>query len=145
MAIIIGTNSWATTAEADTYLADRLDTGQWFELQDVGNPGEVTKTTFMVTAFRWLRNSRQLNLSDSLTDQVVKDAQSEAAFFLVRYRREWDDREAAIASGLTEFDMSRRSETFDPNQLSIPQRILDMLQNFVGGTNFVILAGEYDI
>ena len=144
MALLVGTNSWETVAEADTYLGDRVDSTGWFDLADIAEKaGGGSKESYLVTAFRWLRNTRQLTLSDSLTDQVVKDAQSEAALFLISYQDEYEDREAAIASGVKSFGVSKRRESLE--ELVLPQRILDTLQAFMGGLNFVELTGEFDV
>lgn len=145
MALVVGTNSWSTIVEVDAYLTDRMEATDWFVLAAVEKPGEISKTTLLVTSFFWLKGSPQLELADSLSDANVKNAQAEAALFLLKHYKELDDRRAAIATGLKEFEVSKRVETFEPRNLRIPDHILGMLSIYASGMNtFATLLGEYD-
>ena len=144
MALTVGQNSWASVAEADAYLGDRIGAADWFSLPvSPVAPGENAKESMLVSAFYWLSNS--YSLPATLTNINVKNAQIEGALFLLDNYAEYEARRAAIASGVTDFRISKRAETFDPNSFSIPSNIDDMLSDYssLGGVN-IEFKGAYD-
>jgi hypothetical protein len=145
MAIVVGTNSWVTIVEADAYLTDRIEAEDWFTLSDSAGPGEVSKTSLLVTSFNWLIGSAMLEIAKSSTDDNVKNAQIEAALHLQKHYTELDDRRANIASGLKAFKFSERSETLDWKTLGIPIHILGFLRAYQQSNVFATLSGEYDL
>ena len=144
MSLVVGQNSWTTVAEADTYLENRIGGADWFDLEDISDKGNVSKETLLVSAFYWLSNNFQFDLSPSLTDTNVKHAQIEAALFLMEHSESLRDREGAIYSGVEEFKYSQRMEKLNMEQLIIPKSIQGLLLNYLGSHAFVELAGEYD-
>ena len=144
MALVIGTNSWASVAEADIFLADRIDAEAWFLFAESGASGVRTKESLLVSAFYWLRGSPQLSLPSSSTDADVKNAQIEAAWFLQEYYEEMKDRRAALATGVETLRMSRRTESLSIRNLGIPNYILGMLASYQASNVTVTLKGEYD-
>jgi len=144
MALVVGTNSWVSIAEADAYLADRIDAEAWFLLSDSGASGVRTKGSLLVSSFFWLQGSPQLEIASSSTDPNVKNAQIEAAWFLQEYYEEMKDRRAALASGVKSLRMSRRAETLSLSNLSIPIHILGMLSEFQISNTIAVLKGHYD-
>ena len=144
MALVVGTNSWASVAEADTYLADKIDAEAWFLLADSDDPGVRSKGALLASAFHWLQGSPQLSIASSSTDDDVKNAQIEAAWFLQEYSEEMKDRRAAIASGVTSLRLSRRAETLRAGNQTIPAHILGMLSSYGTSNMTADLKGEYD-
>lgn len=145
MALVVGQNSWATRAEANSYLEDKINTIPWFSLPDDGIQGGVTKDNLLVSAFYWLRNAPGLSLPDISTDENVKNAQIEGAWYLYNYDEDSSDREAAIYSGLSSFTLSKRSENLDINNIQIPQFIIGILRDYAEQNTTVDLLGEYDV
>jgi len=145
MALVVGNNSWETITEADTYLTNRVGAESWFNLADTGTPGADSKTTFLVSAFYWLYNSSLLDISKSVSDDQVKNAQSEAALFLLNNYAEYFERRGVLASGLKSLKLDLMVETYDNTQLSIPSYILGMLAEYNAGNTFVTVKGEYDV
>jgi hypothetical protein len=145
MSLVVGTNSWASVAEADTYLTDRINTTEWFQTAPTGSPGEVSKESLLVSAFYWLTGSPELELSATLTDTSVKNAQTEAAFFLLEHYDELNERRAAMYTGVDSWKLSKKSENYDINQLQIPSYILGMLRDYAIMNTTVDLKGEYDV
>jgi hypothetical protein len=146
MSLIVGQNSWCTINEADIYLTDKQSSYEWFNLEDTDDPGKMCKTSLLVSAFRKLKNSAEFNLSSSLTDDNVKSAQIEMAWFLYKHGKEIEERQGAIASGLISFGMSKRRETLDKNCKGIPGYIADFLLDYAVGFNTTVeLNGEYDV
>lgn len=141
MALVVGTNSWATRAEADTYLEDRVDSTSWFALADTpANPGEASKDSYLITAYFWLFNNPSYEISDDSSDPNVKNAQIEASLFLIKYQDGYEKREALIASGVKSFERSEWQE--DLSNVSIPDRIHGMLIGYYNGNNVVQLYPE---
>jgi len=146
MALVVGTNSWATVAEADSYLEDKINTEQWFALNDESTPsGSVSKSTLLTSAFWWLMGAPQLSLSASLSSDDVKHAQIEAAFFLFEHYDALNERRAAIFTGVENFDLSRRSERFKIDQLKIPDHIMGILSSYGVENTTAQLLGQYDV
>jgi hypothetical protein len=145
MALVVGTNSWSTRAEADAYLTDRIGATDWFGLADVpANPGEDSKDSFLISAFHWLQGSPELDIPSSASDDGVKNAQIEAALFLYSHYSDLDERRAAISMGVSSFAYSKRREIFDPSQLTIPAYILGMVSEYAKMNTTALLLGEYD-
>lgn len=145
MSLIVGQNSWITINECDTYLTERIGSEAWFDLLDSGDPGTLSKSSLIVSAFNWLMGAPQLSLSASLTDELIKNAQAEATLFLLEHYDELNNRRAAMSTGVTEFEMSRKMEKLDINKLTIPDHIIGMLNSYSVKNTFVELKGHYDV
>ena len=78
MSIVVGTNSWATEAEANTYFAERLGaSGFWVE-SATDNP------LALITAYREIVGSGRWSVSASTTaSDALKQAQYEHALYLL--------------------------------------------------------------
>lgn len=104
MAIVVGTNSWLTLAEAEIYFSSRIGSAPWSALTD----GDKEK--YLISAFYWLYYDSAFTAPSTATDDGVKFAQCEAALFLIVYADEYGKRDALIASGVKEFDYSKWRE-----------------------------------
>ncbi len=144
MALVVGQNSWVTVTEGNTYLTDRIDASNWFDLGDTGDPGAASKTTLLVSSFHWLMGAPSLDLSATLTGDNVKNAQIEGALFLLKYSKELEAKRAFLSFGGRTFRLSKRWESFDLNALTIPIHIIGMLQEYEGINRTVELSGHYD-
>lgn len=146
MALVVGTNSWITVLEADDYFTNRIGSTDWFDLPEApANPGEDAKETMLVSAYYWLTQSSVLSLSADLTDANVKHAQAEAALFLLGHYSELDARRAAMYTGVTEFELSKRREKLNLAQLQIPDYILGLLNEYSTDHAIVNLSGDYNV
>lgn len=142
MSIIVGQNSWVTVLEADAYLETKTGSQGWFLLNtSPATPGEPSKESYLITAFYWLLDD-SFGLSASLTSDLIKRAQFEAAYFLLNYSSEYEDREAKIAMGVNDFKNSKWEETL--GSVTKPRRILDILASagYSGSSRFAQLVGE---
>lgn len=144
MALIVGQNSWCTVAEADSYLTNKIGAEEWFGLSNEGSPGQVSKTSLIISAFYWLSLAPGLELSSTLTDINVINAQVEAALFLMNHSTAIDERGGAIYSGVTEFKLSQKMERLNRDNLVIPDYIMGMLRNYSIVSGVALLEGEYD-
>ncbi len=144
MSLAVGSNSWVTTAEADTYLTDRIGAEAWFALSGAGDPGAVSKEVLLVSAYTWLINNPQLELSASLTDVDVKAGQIEAALFLLEHYDALNERRAAIGTGVKSFGLSKRREILIQD-LTLPLHIAGFFSQYGISNAVVELKGHYDI
>ncbi len=136
MALVVGTNSWVSVAEADTYFTDRVNASDWFQLNDPpATPGEDSKETFLVSAFYWLFDDPGFSLPLVSTDPIIKRAQEEAALFLMKYAEGHEDRQAKIAGGVARFKNSKWEE--DLSEIKKPQ----MIYNILGSGNYSVQNG----
>ena len=91
MSLIVGTNSWCSIGEADSYLTNKRNAYEWFNLGDTDDPGVICKTSLLVSAYRRLINSAEFNIASSSTDDNVKNAQIEMAWFLYKHGEEIEE------------------------------------------------------
>jgi len=145
MSLVVGTNSWASVAEADTYLTDRINATEWFSLNvSPATPGAVAKESLLVSAYYWLSGSPELEIPASVTDTDVKNAQIESAWFLYEHYTELNERRAAMYTGVESFKLSKKSENLNIDNLQIPSYIMGMLRLYGVRNDTALLAGEYD-
>jgi len=92
--ITVGTNSWVTEAQADTYMAARIKgSDYWTDAASDNIPA-------LITAYNWLMAGR-FSLSASATAaQAIKDAQCEMALFLLQHQPDLDLRMGLQAQGV---------------------------------------------
>jgi len=90
--IVVGTNSWVTEAEANTYFEARIKAGDYWT-----NSASDNKPA-LVTAYRWL-NAGQFTFPAAST-QNMKDAQCEMALFLLQHQPDLDLRMGLQAQGV---------------------------------------------
>ena len=144
MALVVSQNSWVTINEADIYLTDRIDASDWFLLNSVGNPGEQSKTTLLASSYFWLMGDTAFELSSTLTDGDVKNAQIEGALFLLGHSSELDAKRAFLSFGGMSFRLSKRQESFRLQGLTIPAHILGLLSAYQVTNDTIELLGHYD-
>lgn len=146
MALVVGTNSYVTIVEADAFLTDRVEATDWFLLSDTGSPGGASKSSYLISAYYWLLSSSTLDLPETSSDEVIKNAQIEAAFYLLNHYTALDARRAAQAQGLESFRLSKKTEKYiSPSVSEIPDYITGSLSGYVMGNSFVQLQGQYDV
>lgn len=134
MALTVGINTWITVVEADAYLQYNMSAEEWFDLVVVGAKGTMTKESILVTAFNEIIASPLVAVDADNTDDRVKAAQSEMALFLLKFYDEMYGRRASIASGLSSFSYSERSEDFNSRDgggsPSLPGNVLGLLNEY---------------
>ena len=92
MAITVGTNSWVTEAEANTYMGNRLDADGYWTDEAPDN------ARALITGYKWL-NAGKYSLPTTAT-QAVKDAQCEMALFLLQHQPDIDLRMGLQVQGV---------------------------------------------
>lgn len=123
MAIIVGTNSWVTIAEANAYLADKWGASAW-----TGLDADTQKTPLLISAYRWIRRMTGYATPETTTDQNLKDAQCEAAWYLYKNNDGAEKRDALRAQGVKDFRVMSFSETL--SAATVPEAVADLLKDY---------------
>jgi hypothetical protein len=121
LTLTVGSNTYVTLSEADSYLEGKLGAGDWFTLTS------DNQKQCLISSYRWLR---RLGLPASSTSDNVKSAQIELAWWLYRYYEEHEDREALYANGVRQFKLSKWSENL--SESDVPQFIKDLIGDLIG-------------
>jgi hypothetical protein len=126
MNIVVGTNSWVTLDEANTYFKTRIGSEViWNEELD-----DEKREASLITAFNTLMNSGLFSISADSDSAQVKNAQCEMALFLLQHAEDIDSRKGLQSQGVLSSDVV--SETYDKdklNSLAIPQIVLSLLND----------------
>jgi hypothetical protein len=117
--VIKGTNSWQTILEADDYFASKFGADIWLTLST------AIKTQLLISAFNWIRQQPEFNIAPTATATIILQAQCETAWFIYKYKKAYDERQAKIAGGLTSYKIMDISENFD--KIGFPAFIIKML------------------
>ena len=136
--IIVGTNSWVTLAEADTYFESRAQSDSWTALST------DNKNIYLITAFNWIFYDPGFLAPASSTNQAVKNGQCEAALYLIDYGVEHEKREALLSMGVENFKYSKWSEKL--GETKKPDSVTNYF-NYAGfyvGANVLIQTTELD-
>jgi hypothetical protein len=129
MSLTVGTNSWVSVAEADTYFSDH-----WTASSTWSGLTNTQKEQLLITAYRWIQAQSAFSISPAATAALVKTAQMELAWYVYNYMTETEDRRALYAQGVREFELSKWSETLEKG--GFPPFIADYLDDYttrVGG------------
>ena len=119
MALTVGTNSWVTVIEADNYLSDKFGADGWSALSN------NVKEQCLVTAFWWLYTYPGLNVPKTSTNEKIKTAQIELAWWVYNNYPEFEKRGVLIASGVEDFTLSKWKEKLGKQDL--PYFILNLI------------------
>lgn len=110
--LIPGTNSFVTSTEANDYMNTRYGASGWFAIST------TDREALLIDAFRWL-------VSEGVPKNSMRDetkwAQVELAWYIYRFLEEHEKRESLIASGVTDFKLSKWREKL--SQTGLPQRV----------------------
>ena len=122
-----GTNTWATTAEAEAYFRTRLGASAvWNE--------DADKAAALVTAYKYLVNSGLWSFPDTAV-QAMKDAQCEMALFLLKHMADMDARHGLQAQGVTQSQIVGETYSADAaGQIAVPAGIKGMLADYEAGS-----------
>lgn len=137
MALTVGTNSWVTVAESNLYLADKYGAGDWAGLAD------GVKEQLLITAFWTIYSSPDYTIAKTSTNELVKNAQIETAWFMYTYDSEIWKRLALQGIGVTEFGISEFRERLSKGS-PIPFVAAGMLADFSTYAGSALFERELD-
>ena len=111
MTLIIGTNSWVTINEADSYFESRLGASLHWN-------SATEKETALITAYNQLKNNSEYSFPisiEQITDNMKK-AQCEQALFLIEFNSGIERRKSLQAQGVISSGVI--GEQFDKDTLN---------------------------
>jgi len=140
MALTIGTNSWVTIAEADSYMSEKWNaSATWEALED------SEKTQLLITAYRWINSDDRYEISADEDSDGVKFAQIETGWYIYQYNDEIEKRMSLQAQGVQDFDVSKFSESYKIGVGSrLPDFVGGLLDDFESNTVVTTLTRELD-
>lgn len=122
--ITVGQNSWITNAEADTYLDCKFGADAW------ATATEDNQNKAIISAFWAIYGNKNYSIAKTSTDEKVKNAQAETAFFILSYNAEMTKRKALQAAGVKEFEVSKFREKYDKSGSFLPPEAENLLNDF---------------
>lgn len=133
LALIVNTNTWITEHECNAYLEEKLGADSWTALSS------TIKMQCIISAYKLMK----FRLSISTVTQAVMDCQAEMSWWLYQYRKDYEKRDALIASGVKSFNFNGWSESLD--SVKLPQFVYDMLPDSLqSGAKFFTITRELD-
>jgi len=121
--VIVGVNSWTSIAQADDYFAAKYGAATtWAALSS------TEKTQLLLSAARWILQQNIFDLPWSATEEVVRQAQCEAAWFIYSYFGEYEKRRALAAGGVSSFKVMDFSENL--GEVTFPAFLESMLADY---------------
>ena len=79
MSITVGTDSWTSLADANTFFESHIGSSVWDDLSD------LDKEKYLKTAYRWIYYDSAFTVPAASSETAVKYGQCEAALFLINY------------------------------------------------------------
>lgn len=131
--LTVGTNSWVTVIEADSYMESKWGASAWALLT------ADQKKQALITAFNWIQSSYDYSVSPASTAAKVKNAQLEAAWYIENNWAEHEKRAAIYAQGVRDFTVSKFRESL--KEPDLPKIVKDLLAGFAtnsGGKFFTV-------
>ena len=125
-AIVVGTNSWVTEAEANTYFSGRLySSDNWTD-------GATNNIPALITAYNWL-NAGGFSFPTTAT-QTMKNAQCEMAFFLLQHQPDLDLRLGLQVQGVIAAGVVKEKYREDNSvELPVPPIVAVLLEDYSTG------------
>lgn len=120
--VVVGVNSWVTIAQADDYFAAKYGASAWAALT------LSVKTQLLLTAVKWIKAQNTFDIAMTSTEELVKDAQCELAWFVYLWKEEYDKRAALSAMGVSNYRVLDFSESL--KGVEFPAAVSTMLSDF---------------
>lgn len=109
--IVVGTNSWATLAYAETYFTTRLNADVFWN----STVTDAKKEAALITAYEFLMGCGEYSIASDSSDVAVKKAQCEMALFLLQHLADMDARKGIQAQGVSQAGIVQ--ETYDMSKV----------------------------
>jgi hypothetical protein len=135
MALIVGNNSWVTVIEADSYLADKYDVSGW---------STAAKDQLLVTAFYRIFTNPDLSILKTSTNERVKWAQIELAYWLLANGEDFEKRESLRAMGVTSIKIDDFAETYKDSYFILPSIVSNLLQSYLTSSYFGLIKRDVE-
>jgi hypothetical protein len=130
MGLVVGTNSWVTLTEANTYFSNKWNAGVWAGLTN------TQKEQLLISAYNAIQACSDFSISPTSAAAKVKQAQCEMAWFIYKFEEESEHRQALYAQGVRQFSISSFSESLEESGL--PANVKNLLGGFLIGNLFTV-------
>ena len=134
--IVLGTNSWVTEAEANSYMEGRVKAGDYWD------DGGADNIPALITAFKWLTGTPAYSFP-VIVSQDMKDGQSEYALFLLQHQPDLDLRMGLQAQGVKVAGIVKESYR-EIQGIAVPPIVHELLRDYTTEVPFYILPLERD-
>lgn len=144
--IAVGTNSWISDEDAESYFDDRLNADVWTELTDPSDDYHASKKRALITAYKQLNSGIFSGLPGTVS-QNMKDAQCEQALFLLQHGSDADARKGIQAQGVVAAGVVKEQYDVDRmNKTPICAAAMELLKEYYKpvGSGFFSGAAERD-
>ena len=125
MSLTVGTNTWATLVEAETYMLLRLNANAVWD----DDLAEEEKDKALATAYRQFNADNRFALPET-ADQNMKDGQCEQALFLLFNQGDVDSRSGIQSMGVTSSAVVGEVYGDDPKRVPISLQAGDLMRDY---------------
>lgn len=134
--LTVGTNTWVTLAEADSYFESRYGSDAWATLT------ADNRKKLLISAYQWINSDPAYSIS-AVTDKLKK-AQLELAWYIYTNYEQHEKHVNLYSSGVRTFRISKFHEDLEKPQM--PTIVKDLLDeyNFNSGGYFPTISREVD-
>ena len=135
--ITVGTNSWVTEAEADTFMEGRLRSSEYW------TAGAADNIPALITAYFWLTDSPKFSFPAAVT-AAMKRLQNEMALFLLQHQPDIDLRMGIQAQNVIEAGIVKEVYEMKVMGIPVPPAVADLAFPYWDAHSFYIVDIERD-
>ncbi len=135
--ITVGTNSWETVAEANTFMEGRIRAGEYW------TNGDADNIPALITAYYWLTDSPKFSFPSTVT-AAMKRLQSEMALFLLQHQPDIDLRMGIQAQNVIEAGIVKEKYVMAVMGIPVPPAVADLAYPYFNQHPYYIVDLERD-
>lgn len=148
MPLVVGVNTWITTAQADDILTYNPFAQGWFSLDDTqGTPGTPSKESHLAYACQWIKSVTKNKAPDDTTDENLMNAQALLALHVIRTGNPSNSPAEKSRMGMFSYRLGNKAENFNylvekDGSASMPQEVLGLLKDYLPKPGAVVFMGR---
>lgn len=135
--ITVGTNSWVTEAEANTFMEGRI------KASDYWTDSASDNIPALITAYKWLMACPKFSFPTTIAT-TMKDLQCEMALFLLQHQPDIDLRMGLQAQNVIEAGIVKEKYKFSILGIPLPPTVIDLAYAYLDEHYLYILDIERD-
>lgn len=135
--IVVGTNSWVTEAEANTFMEGRIKAGDYW------TNGGTDNIPALITAYYWLTDSHKFSFPIVIV-AAMQRLQCEMALFLLQHQPDIDFRMGLQAQNVIEAGIVKEKYVMTVMGIPVPPAVADLAYPYLDQQQFYILDIERD-
>ena len=133
--ITVGTNSWITEAEANTFMEGRI------KASDYWTAGATDNIPAIITAYFWLTDSPKFSFPATAT-AAMKRLQGEMALFLIQHQPDIDLRMGLQAQNVIEAGIVKEKYTMTVMGIPVPPAVAGLAETYLNQKSYYIVDLE---